>query len=80
MVYILGEEMTRYAMELIIDKWIKPHVDISTWDYYDFSVKHRSDTDDQVLRDCVEAGAALRSIFKEPTITPTKEQAVALVS
>lgn len=29
MVYISGEEMTRYAMELVVDKWVRPHVGAS---------------------------------------------------
>lgn len=80
MVYITGEEMTRYTMQLILDQWITPHIDTSAWQFFDFSVKARSDSDDQVLRDCVEAGKEIRAIFKEPTITPTKEQAEALGS
>lgn len=74
MVYISGEEMTRYTMELILDQWIKPHIDISTWEYYDLSCKARDDTNDQVLKDAVKAGKNLCSIFKEPTITPTASQ------
>lgn len=74
MVYILGEEMTRYGMELINEQWIKPHVDTSAWEFYDLSVKSRDDTDDQVLADTVEAGKRIGAIFKEPTITPTKDQ------
>ena len=74
MVYISGEEMTRYTMELILDKWIKPHVDISAWEYYDLSCKSRDETNDQVLTDAVEAGKRIGSIFKEPTITPSSEQ------
>jgi hypothetical protein len=31
MVYISGEEMTNYAMSLIVDQWIRPHLDISHW-------------------------------------------------
>src|SRR4051794_10311362 len=37
MVYIAGEEMTRYAMELIVNRWIKPNVDVSKWQFYDLS-------------------------------------------
>ncbi|CAK9015529.1 unnamed protein product [Durusdinium trenchii] len=39
MVYISGEEMSRYTMELIMDKWVKPSVDISKWEFYDLSCK-----------------------------------------
>eukprot|EP00755_Sulcionema_specki_P005935 Sspe_Gene.5055::Locus_1660_Transcript_1_1_Confidence_1.000_Length_1771::g.5055::m.5055 len=74
MVYISGEEMTRYAMELIIEKWVKPRVDISAWEFYDLSCKNRDDTNDQVLHDAVEAGKRIGAIFKEPTITPTEVQ------
>ncbi len=74
MVYIKGEEMTRYVMELILDKWIRPHLDISAWEFYDLSAKHRDDTQDQVLKDVIDAGNRVRSIFKEPTITPTQDQ------
>jgi isocitrate dehydrogenase len=74
MVYIAGEEMTRYTMELIIKQWIEPHVDTSHWQYFDLSCTARDKSDDQVLRDAVEAGAEVGSIFKEPTITPSGAQ------
>ena len=75
MVYISGEEMTRYTMELILDSWIRPHLDIDeAWEFYDLSCKARDDSDDQVLRDAVEAGKRIGSIFKEPTITPSAAQ------
>eukprot|EP01060_Flectonema_neradi_P029783 TRINITY_DN419_c1_g2_i1.p1 TRINITY_DN419_c1_g2~~TRINITY_DN419_c1_g2_i1.p1 ORF type:complete len:533 (+),score=151.79 TRINITY_DN419_c1_g2_i1:172-1599(+) len=66
--------MTRYAMQLVLDKWITPHIDIDKWEFYDLSCKSRDDTEDQVLKDAVEAGKRLKSIFKEPTITPTEVQ------
>ena len=34
---LIGEEMTHYAMELILDQWIKPHVDMSQWEFFDLS-------------------------------------------
>ena len=74
LVYLLGEEMTRYGMQLILDQWIAPHVNIDKWEFYDLSCKARDDSDDQVLRDAVEAGFRVGSIFKEPTITPTQAQ------
>jgi len=74
MVYISGEEMTRYTMELILEQWIKPYVDISAWEFYDLSCKARDDTNDKVLKDAVEAGKRIGSIFKEPTITPSAVQ------
>ena len=77
-VYISGEEMTRYAMQLVMDNWIEPHVDTSTWEYYDLSCKARDDTEDKVLSDAVDAGKRIKAIFKEPTITPTAEQVESL--
>ena len=74
MVYVAGEEMTRYTMQLILDKWIEPHVDTSKWEFFDLRAKNRDDTEDQVLRDVISAGARLKAIFKEPTITPTADQ------
>uniref|UniRef100_A0A7S3PF85 EF-hand domain-containing protein n=1 Tax=Aplanochytrium stocchinoi TaxID=215587 RepID=A0A7S3PF85_9STRA len=73
-VYIKGEEMTRYCMDLILKQWIEPNVDISSWQFYDLSCKSRDDTEDQVLHDAIAAGKSLGSIFKEPTVTPTAEQ------
>jgi isocitrate dehydrogenase len=74
MVYIGGEEMTHYTMKLILDQWIKPHFDISSWEFYDLSCKARDDTNDQVLKDSVDAGKRICSIFKEPTVTPSAAQ------
>ena len=74
MVYISGEEMTHYASNLIVEKWIEPYFDTSAWEKYDLSCKSRDETDDQVLHDAVEAGARIGAIFKEPTITPTAVQ------
>jgi len=77
MAYILGEEMTRYGMSLILDQWINPHLDTSSWQFFDLSAKNRDDTQDQILTDVVEAGKEIRVIFKEPTVTPTADQAKA---
>eukprot|EP00729_Bicosta_minor_P020103 gene20103-19252_t len=74
MVFIKGEEMTRYCMELIMDKWINPRVDTSKWEYFDLSCVGRDNSDDQELHDAVSAGARIGAIFKEPTITPTEVQ------
>ena len=74
MVYLSGEEMTRYTMELVLEKWIKPHLDISSWQFFDLSCKSRDATDDKVLKDAVEAGKVVGSIFKEPTVTPSALQ------
>ena len=74
MVYISGEEMTKYTMDIILEEWVKPHIDASKWEVYDLSCKNRDATDDKVLKDAVEAGKRVGSIFKEPTITPSAQQ------
>ena len=74
MVYIAGEEMTRYTCELVLDQWIRPYFDTQQWEYFDLSCTHRDKTNDQVLHDAVAAGARIGAIFKEPTITPSAIQ------
>lgn len=74
MVYISGEEMTKYSMQLVLEKWVRPHVDTSKWEHYDLSCKSRDQTDDKVLKDSVTAGKRIGAIFKEPTVTPTEVQ------
>lgn len=64
MVYISGEEMTRYCMELILEQWIRPHLDISQWEFYDLSCISRDATDDKVLVDAIAAGKKIGAIFK----------------
>jgi len=78
MVFITGEEMTRYAMELIVKRWIAPNVDTSAWEFFDLSVKNRDQTDDKVLKDAIEAGRRVGAIFKEPTVTPSEAQKVSM--
>jgi isocitrate dehydrogenase len=78
MVYISGEEMTRYAMELIMNRWIRPNVDTTSWEFYDLSVMNRDRTEDLVLKQAVEAGGRIKSIFKEPTVTPSEAQKVSM--
>jgi len=78
MVYISGEEMTRYCMTLVLDKWIYPFVDTSMWQYYDLSCVSRDNSEDKCLRDAVKAGKTVGAIFKEPTVTPTEIQKKAL--
>lgn len=51
-------------------------MDTTAWEYYDLSCKSRDDTNDQVLADGCAAGARVKSIFKEPTITPSEAQRV----
>lgn len=74
LVYIKGEEYTRYAGQLYLEKWIHPFVDTSKWEFFDLSCKSRDQTDDQVLKDCITAGKRIGAIYKEPTITPTETQ------
>lgn len=74
MVYIKGEEMTRYTMSLVLEHWIRPHIDCSNWVFHDLSCKARDDSQDAVLKASIEDGAKVGAIFKEPTITPTAVQ------
>ena len=62
-VYVKGEEMTRYVGQLMISKWIEPHIDISSWEFYDLSCKTRDNTNDQILKDVIEAGKAYTFYF-----------------
>ena len=76
MVYVAGEEMTKYVMDLVKEKWIAPAVDTSKWEHFDLSAKNRDETNDQVLKDVVTAGFKLKAIFKAVSYThltlPTK--------
>lgn len=73
-VYMRGEEMTRYVMWLLMRTCVQPHLDTSQWRFYDLSCQNRDLTNDQVLEDAVEEGLKVRCIFKEPTITPSAAQ------
>lgn len=48
MVFIRGEEMTKYCMDLIMEQWVEPNVDTSKWEFFDLSCVGRDNTDDQV--------------------------------
>jgi isocitrate dehydrogenase len=74
LVYVAGEEMSRYTMEIILKSWIEPYIDTQNWQFFDLSCISRDKTQDQVLKDVIKAGAEAKVIFKEPTITPTNEQ------
>ena len=74
MVYIKGEEMTRYAAQLMLENWLEPHVDTSAREFFDLSCAARDASNDQTLKDAVAAGAKIGAIFKEPTVTPSAEQ------
>ena len=73
--YIAGEEMSRWAGELYLNEWVRPYVDVKKWEFYDLSCAARDKSDDQVLRDCIASGKRIGAIYKEPTITPTEDQA-----
>ena len=73
-VYLKGEEMTRYTMDLFLQKCILPHINIDKWHFNDLSCKNRDNTKDKVLNDALKKGKELCSIFKEPTITPSASQ------
>ena len=73
--YIAGEEMSRWAGELYLNEWIRPYVNIDKWEFYDLSCKSRDNTNDQVLKDAISSGKKIGAIYKEPTITPTSDQA-----
>ena len=64
-----GDEMTRIIWQMIKDKLILPHVDI-TLDYYDLSIESRDETDDQITIDAAEAIKRLGVGVKCATITP----------
>ena len=64
MVFISGEEMTHYAMNLVVEKWVDPYFDTNKWERFDLSCKSRDESNDQVLADAVEAGKRVGAIFK----------------
>src|SRR5687767_4898926 len=64
-----GDEMTRIIWQMIKDKLILPHLDV-TLDYYDLGIEHRDRTEDRVT---VEAANAIKRHgvgVKCATITP----------
>ncbi len=64
-----GDEMTRIIWKLIKDKLIFPYLDLKL-DYYDLSVEHRDETNDQVTIDAAEATKKYGVAVKCATITP----------
>src|SRR6201985_2780322 len=64
-----GDEMTRIIWQYIKDKLIHPYLDINL-DYYDLSIQHRDETDDQVTVDAANAIARYGVGVKCATITP----------
>ena len=68
-VEIDGDEMTRILWAFIKEKLILPYLDIDL-EYYDLSIQHRDETDDQVTIDAAEAIKKYKVGVKCATITP----------
>jgi isocitrate dehydrogenase len=64
-----GDEMTRIIWKLIKDKLIHPYIDLPL-EYYDLSIQHRDETDDQVTVDAANAIKKHGVGVKCATITP----------
>lgn len=64
-----GDEMTRIIWQFIKDKLIHPYLDIDL-KYYDLSVEHRDETNDQVTIDAANAIKEHGVGVKCATITP----------
>src|SRR3954466_6608385 len=64
-----GDEMTRIIWAFIKDKLILPYVDVPL-DYYDLSIQHRDETNDQVTIDAANATKRHGAAVKCATITP----------
>src|SRR6202047_3841357 len=64
-----GDEMTRIIWQYIKDQLILPYLDIEL-EYYDLSVQHRDETDDQVTIDAANAIKRHGVGVKCATITP----------
>ena len=64
-----GDEMTRIIWQYIKDQLILPYLDVEL-EYYDLSVQHRDETDDQVTIDAAHAIQRHGVGVKCATITP----------
>ena len=64
-----GDEMTRILWKQIKEIVLEPFVDLNT-EYYDLSLVHRDETDDQVTLDAARAIKRLKVGVKCATITP----------
>ena len=68
-----GDEMTRVIWEFIKDKLILPYVDLDI-KYYDWGIKSRDDTHDQITIDAAEAVKKYGVGIKCATITPDEDR------
>ena len=64
-----GDEMTRIIWQWIREQLILPYLDIDL-KYYDLSMDHRDETEDQVTVDSAEATKKYGIAVKCATITP----------
>jgi isocitrate dehydrogenase len=68
-----GDEMTRIIWQFIKDKLILPYLDIEL-DYYDLSIQHRDETNDQVTIDSALATKKHKVAVKCATITADEDR------
>jgi isocitrate dehydrogenase len=68
-----GDEMTRIIWQLIKEKMIHPHLDLDI-QYFDLSMEHRDETDDQVTIDAAKAIQECKVGIKCATITPDEQR------
>lgn len=64
-----GDEMARIVWQMIKDELLIPYIDLNT-EYYDLSLEHRDETDDQVTIDAANANMKYGVSVKCATITP----------
>ena len=68
-----GDEMTRIIWDMIIDRLVKPYLDIDLLDY-DLSIQSRDATDDQITIDAANAIKKHNVGIKCATITPDEQR------
>jgi len=68
-----GDEMTRIIWDMIIDRLVKPYLDIELLDY-DLSIQSRDATDDQITIDAANAIKKHNVGIKCATITPDEQR------
>src|ERR1700739_748908 len=68
-----GDEMTRIIWKFIKDQLILPYLDVEL-EYYDLSIQHRDETDDQVTIDAANAIKRHGVGVKCATITPDEDR------